>query len=97
MCSAPRASFGSLYKLSLDRHIQVVIGNENWDKKPRSSSALSIRNVTHGLNLYANVFESNAAETGSGLFIHGFRNTQCTLITLLRFLNNIHSESDSYR
>ncbi len=75
ICSAPRASFGSEYQMSLDRHMQVVIGHEDWDKKPRSSSVLSIRNVTQGLVVYNNIFESNAAETGTALFVHNFKNT----------------------
>ena len=75
-CSEPRASFTNSYRMSLDRHMQVVIGNEDWDKSPRSSSVLSLRNVTHGLTLYNNIFENIAAETGAGLFVHNFKNTE---------------------
>jgi len=76
ICAAPRATFGADYRLSLDRHMQLVIGNENWDYSPRSSSVLSIRNVTEGLTIYNNVFKENAAETGTALFVHNFKNTQ---------------------
>ena len=58
--------------------MQVVIGHEDWTKTPRTSSVLSVRNVTHGLTVYNNTFKNNAAETGTGLFVHNFENTEGT-------------------
>ena len=79
----------SIFKLYIDRHIDVY----TQSSINSTGAVLNIGNVTEGLILYQNTFDSIIGMTGTALYLKGFNNTLTSPIIIQ---NNTFSNSFAY-
>jgi len=63
----------SLYKIYLDKHFRKYA--ENTDANTTTTAVIHLRNVTQGLVIHKNTFNSIYTLVGGAIYIEGFNNT----------------------